>query len=56
MIEDINTALEIFIENWSLLKISRMCCGNEFGGDFEVYLNKYNKIPDVISEPSLVTT
>ena len=47
--EDINTALEIFIENWSLLKVNRMCYGNEFGGAFEAYLNKYNTIPEVIS-------
>ena len=51
MAEDVNTALETFIENWSLLK---MCCGNEFGGAFEAYLNKYNKIPEVVKEPSLV--
>ena len=54
MTEDINTALEIFIENWSLLKVNRMCCGNEFGGAFEAYLNKYNTIPEVISEPNLI--
>ena len=37
-----------------LLKVSRMCCGNEYGSAFEFYLNKYNKIPEVISEPNLI--
>ena len=37
-----------------LLKVSRMCWGNEYGSAFEFYLNKYNKIPEVISEPNLI--
>ena len=33
---------------------SRMCCSPiEFGGAFEDYINRYNKIPEVVQEPNL---